>query len=81
MSSPAYPGGQSAKPATNVSGKKKNNAGRRIVLDTIEISSEEDVAESVSLMNLGRLQKMVRQLKEVGNAVVCTLPAKSDRHL
>ena len=51
--------------STSAAGKKKKGANRRVIADTIEISSEEDVAESVSLMNLGTLQKMLRQLKEV----------------
>ena len=52
--------------------KKGTDGNRRIIAETIEISSGEDEAQSVSLMNIGRLQQKVRSLQKVRLGFDCT---------
>ena len=59
----------------SITSKKRRGAvgNQRVIADTIEISSEEDEAKSVSLMNLEALKQTVRNLKKVRISCVITL--------
>lgn len=53
-------------PASDGSRKSKPpKRQKRVILDTIELSSEEDASQSVSLMSVSVLERTVRRLKEV----------------